>query len=36
VNAVLCAIDHQQGMAAANADERDQKHIVLRIAANGH
>src|SRR5262249_5169084 len=34
VNAVQCAVDLQQGMAAANADEPDHKHIVLRIGIN--
>src|SRR5215831_16623977 len=34
VNAVQCAVDLQQGMAAANAGEPDDKHIVLRIGVN--
>src|SRR5262245_61018869 len=31
VNAVQCAIDLQQGMAAANEDQSHDRHIVLRI-----
>jgi TolB-like protein/class 3 adenylate cyclase len=34
VNAVQCAIDLQQGMAAANIDQPEDKHIVLRIGVN--
>jgi TolB-like protein len=34
VNAVQCAIDLQQGMAAANRDVPDNHHIVLRIGIN--
>jgi TolB-like protein len=34
VNAVQCAVDLQQDMAAANAGEPDDKHIVLRIGVN--
>jgi TolB-like protein len=34
VNAVQCAIDLQQGMAAANSDSPDHRHVVLRIGIN--
>jgi TolB-like protein len=34
VNAVQCAVDLQQGMAAANAGEPEDHHIVLRIGVN--
>jgi adenylate cyclase len=34
VNAVQCAIELQQGMAAANAGQADDRHIVLRIGVN--
>src|SRR5688572_30226734 len=34
VNAVQCAIDLQQGMAAANCEVPDDRHIVLRIGIN--
>jgi len=34
VNAVQCAIDLQVGMAATNADEPEDRHIVLRIGVN--
>src|SRR4029450_10269792 len=34
VNAMQCAIDLQQGMAAANAGHPDNIHIVLRIGIN--
>jgi adenylate cyclase len=34
VNAVQCAVDLQQGMAAANADQPDDERIVLRIGVN--
>jgi adenylate cyclase len=34
VSAVQCAVDLQQGMAAANSDQPDHKHIVLRIGVN--
>src|SRR5262249_17430648 len=34
VNAVQCAVDLQQGMAAANADQPGDKRIVLRIGVN--
>ena len=34
VNAVQCAVDLQQGMAAANADQPEDQHIVLRIGVN--
>ena len=34
VNAVQCAIDLQRGMAAANSDLPDDRHIVLRIGIN--
>jgi TolB-like protein len=34
VNAVQCAVDLQQGMAAANSDVPDSHHIVLRIGIN--
>jgi TolB-like protein len=34
VNAVHCAVDLQQGMAAANADQPEDLHIVLRIGVN--
>ena len=33
-NAVQCAVDLQQGMAAANGDQPDDHHIVLRIGVN--
>ena len=34
VNAVQCAVDLQQGMAEANAEQPDDRHIVLRIGVN--
>src|SRR5262249_2032372 len=34
VSAVQCAIDLQQGMAAANADSPEDRRIVLRIGVN--
>jgi adenylate cyclase len=34
VNAVQCAVELQQGMAAANADQADERRIVLRIGIN--
>jgi TolB-like protein/Tfp pilus assembly protein PilF len=34
VNAVQCAVDLQQGMAAANANQPEGRHIVLRIGVN--
>jgi TolB-like protein/class 3 adenylate cyclase/cytochrome c-type biogenesis protein CcmH/NrfG len=34
VNAVQCAIDLQQGMAAANKDQSQHRQIVLRIGVN--
>lgn len=34
VNAVQCAVDLQRGMAAANAEQPDDRHIVLRIGVN--
>jgi class 3 adenylate cyclase len=34
VNAVQCAVDLQQDMAAANGDQTDYHHIVLRIGVN--
>jgi adenylate cyclase len=34
VNAVQCAIDLQQGMAAANAGQLIDRHIVLRVGVN--
>src|SRR6185369_7115652 len=34
VNAVQCAVDLQQGMATANADESDHRHINIRIGVN--
>jgi TolB-like protein len=34
VNAVQCAVDLQEGMAAANADLLADRHIVLRIGVN--
>src|SRR5215467_8416346 len=34
VNAVQCAIDLQQGMAAANVEMPEDRHIVLRIGIN--
>jgi TolB-like protein len=34
VNAVQCAVDLQHGMAAANGDQTDDHHIVLRIGVN--
>jgi class 3 adenylate cyclase len=34
VNAVQCAVDLQQAMAAANASQPDDRHIVLRIGVN--
>ena len=37
VNAVQCAVDLQQRIAVANADQLDDRHIVLRIGVNlGH
>jgi TolB-like protein len=34
VNAVQCAVDLQHGMAAANSDQPEDRHIVLRIGIN--
>jgi len=34
VNAVQCAVDLQQGMAAANVGQPDDLHIVLRLGVN--
>jgi adenylate cyclase len=34
VNAVSCAVDLQQGMAAANSDQPGDRHVVLRIGVN--
>jgi TolB-like protein/Flp pilus assembly protein TadD len=34
VNAVQCAVDLQQGMAAANSGQLEDRHIVLRIGVN--
>ena len=34
VNAVQCAVDLQQGMAAANVGQPENRHIVLRIGVN--
>jgi TolB-like protein len=34
VNAVQCAVELQQGMAAANADVPEPRHIVLRVGIN--
>jgi hypothetical protein len=34
VNAVQCAVDLQHDMAAANGDQTDDRHIVLRIGVN--
>ena len=34
VNAMQCAVDLQQGMAAANAEQPEDRHIVLRIGVN--
>ena len=34
VNAVLCAVELQRGMAAANGDQPEGRHIVLRIGVN--
>jgi len=34
VNAVQCAVDLQQGMAAANGSHPDDCHIILRIGVN--
>ena len=34
VNALQCAIDLQQGMAAANGNQPEDHHIVLRIGVN--
>ena len=34
VNAVQCAVDLQQAMAAANGDQPEDRHIVLRIGIN--
>ena len=34
VNAVQCAVDLQHGMAAANGDLTEDRHIVLRIGVN--
>ncbi len=34
VNAVECAVDLQQGMAAANRDEPEDRRIVLRVGVN--
>jgi adenylate cyclase len=34
VNAVQCAVDLQQGMATANGDQPEDRHIVLRVGVN--
>lgn len=34
VNAVQCAVELQHGMAAANRDQPDDRHIILRIGVN--
>ncbi len=34
VNAVQCAVDLQQGMAAANGGQSEDRHIILRIGVN--
>ena len=34
VNALQCAVDLQQGMAVANSDRPDDRHIVFRIGVN--
>jgi adenylate cyclase len=34
VNAVQCAVDLQQGMAATNSGQSEDRHIVLRIGVN--
>ncbi|MGH6931721.1 MAG: adenylate/guanylate cyclase domain-containing protein, partial [Dongiaceae bacterium] len=34
VNAVQCAVDLQQGMAAANVGQPEDRHIILRIGVN--
>jgi adenylate cyclase len=34
VNAVQCAVDLQLAMAAANLDQPEERHIVLRIGVN--
>ncbi|MEX2648652.1 MAG: adenylate/guanylate cyclase domain-containing protein, partial [Alphaproteobacteria bacterium] len=34
VNAVRCAVDLQQAMAAAQGDQPEDRHIVLRIGVN--
>jgi adenylate cyclase len=34
VNAVACAVELQQAMAAANADQPEDRHVVLRIGIN--
>ena len=34
VNALQCAVDLQQAMAAANGDQANDRHIVLRIGVN--
>ena len=34
VNAMQCAVDLQQGMAAANADQPEDRHFILRIGVN--
>src|SRR5687767_10087495 len=34
VNAVQCAVELQQGMAAANAELPEARHVVLRIGVN--
>ena len=34
VNAVQCAVDLQQGMSAANSDQPEDRHIILRIGVN--
>jgi TolB-like protein/cytochrome c-type biogenesis protein CcmH/NrfG len=34
VNAVQCAIDLQQAMSAANVDQSEDRHVVLRIGVN--
>jgi adenylate cyclase len=34
VNAVQCAVDLQQGMSAANGDQPEDRHIILRVGVN--
>jgi adenylate cyclase len=34
VNAVQCAVDLQQAIAAANVEQPEERHIVLRIGVN--